>query len=311
MLAVAPARADDFIVPGSIWMGVEGGYYTAIGSSQPVAPSVRVFFSGAAILPSSPERVRNAWTYSISGGAKLNPDWDFRLAYTGIRGNRHKTNLNGTTSTLAAVVTPSGSSILTVATPHLRSSIKSHFDIGDFDVGRSYGLGSSGGTARLFVGLRVASFTQDTTATLTLNSFSSTETGNSHSWGVGPRLGASGAYPLAQWGPGTLSLTGEAAGAALFGEANRSTSDSGNFVAFSGQSGFSSNKWETIWNVEGTVGLAYSFPLGGSEATVNVGYRAQGWWSLINTSRNTFSGAVNSTGDQFFHGPVAGLKVKF
>jgi len=310
--------ADDLLVPGSFWLQGEGRYLFASGTSQILA-------GGFAGIPEVKDHIRHAWGYQLSGGAALNnfKDWDFRLAYTGIRGSHSQHLSTHTANGHVPLPTAKGGfrSTSTFTKVTLDTSLKQHFDIGDFDIGHNVGLG--GGNLRLFAGIRGVSFGQKSSVNLAFTNAGSpvaslNVNGQSNSWGVGPRIGASGMLPLFEFAGGRVSLVGEVGGSALFGQVSRheTLTDSFGFVQ-----NFEAPHGSSFFNTDGALGVAFSLPLGSTEATITAGYRGEAWWGVLNTQTSNFltngrttpGGPVAGTksGDQYFNGPFASLKIRF
>jgi hypothetical protein len=314
LLAIEPASADPLFDPNGWWTSVEGDYLFASGSSQPL------FVGYPSGIPNQSDHVRDALAVELSagGGFAFDPAWDFRLAYTGLRSQRHRKNISGATTGTSSPYQQT-----------LGTDIQQSFDIGDFDIGRNFGLGA--GNLRVFGGLRFAWFDQLTkldyvdVRPVTGNPPDIAEAkGDSHSWGLGPRIGLSGSYPLAELGFGKLSLTGTIAAAMLFGDADRklSQSESTHYNA-SPSSATKSSATQSMYNLDGKLGLSFAFPLQGTEASFTVGYMLTSWWNVINTQGVLALSPLvppiavatpttsTKSGSQLYQGPFVNFTVKF
>jgi hypothetical protein len=309
ILAIEPASADPLFDPDGWWTSAQGEYLFATGTSQPLFMGFLTFGG----ITNQSDHVRDAGAFELSGGGSFafDPAWDFRLAFTGLRSIRHRKNASGTTT---STIYPSHQTLST--------DIQQSFDIGDFDIGREFGLG--GASLRPFVGVRFAWFDQSTSVVYNANDgsgFNDTAIakGDSTSWGIGPRVGISGSYPLTDLGYGKLSLTGEVAAALLFGDADRKLSESGGGTTASFSSIFKSNSGQTIYNFDGKLGLSFAFPLQGTRASLTVGYMVTSWWNIINTQgvlgpflpSAIIPTTTTKSGSQLYQGPFVNLTIKF
>jgi hypothetical protein len=315
ILAIEPASADPLFDPNGWWTSAQGEYLFASGSSQPLFMGL----GGGNGIGNQYDHVRDAGAFELSGGGSFafDPAWDFRLAFTGLRSIRHSKNASGATNTFTG---PSLSFARDRQT--LNTDISQSFDIGDFDIGRDFGLGDA--SLRAFAGLRFAWFDQSTSVAYNFFTLAGLNTtaiakGDSNSWGIGPRVGISGSYPLTDLGYGKLSLTGEVAAALLFGDADRKLSGSAAGSGGSASSVFKSNSGQTIYNLDGKLGLSFAFPLQGTEASLTVGYMVTSWWNIINTQGvlgpsiplDIVPTTTTKSGSQLYQGPFVNFTVKF
>jgi hypothetical protein len=307
VLASGPALAERVSEPSGYWMSAEGGYLFAEGTAQPL-------LKPGTGTPAQSDRVRDAWAFQVAVGGPVGkelPGWDFRLAYTGIRANSHHRSATGSSG--GVIDLPDGSSLSLTDPPTFSSSIRQGFDIGDFDVGRSVGLGAL--STRAFAGARIVSFNQSSRASL-LGGEGAVELSCSHYFGGGPRVGASGSYPLGELAGATVSLTGGVAGDVLFGRSyhKATVTSSGTATPVTLDEKTANKQTQTAFNADASIGLALAFPLGASECLVTAGYRGEGWWGIVNTKVQAYTLAGSggtSSGDQYFHGPFVNLALKW
>lgn len=193
------------------------------------------------------------------------------------------------------------------------------YHVVDFEAGYTINLGQT--EVRAIAGIRYAHFNQnilargilgvaysidDSPVYFVYNFDTSRSVSN---WGIGPLLGAEVNHPLF----GGFSLSGSVRGSALFGE--RDTVDG--FRVFLAQvKGNIGDDDSFFWNAEGDLGLSYGVELGNaSSMLLTVGYRAEAWFDVNNTSSNGFLSPGLSFGeqdaDQFFHGPFMRAVLNF
>lgn len=319
-----PALAEDPVTgpkmwrPDSFWIEIEGAYQWVSGAKQPWvsdnisegSPSGQSLFS---------IRSNGALQGRVEVGFKINQRWDVAVAYTGLRENKKKGSRTHD-EYLYNVLGPYKSyyddaSVETRVTMH----------VADFEIGYEVGLGTRG-LVRLHVGIRFARFNNEANTQFVYDdALYFTESLNNSNWGIGPRIGASGKFRIRKTSRGIFSIVGAVSGSVLFGRSSSGVSQQ--FVDWSGPNGTGSENYNktsaaTIFNVEGKVGIAYSFPLGAWGATFTLGYRGSAWWNVANTQTSpnlfpgssyptSFPGAGSKSGNRFYHGPFVSFRVNF
>jgi len=304
VMASGPALAENVSEASGYWTSAEGRYLFAAGTAQPLLTS------GTGPKAQS-DRVHNARAYEISGGGPIDeslPGWDFRLAYTRIVSYSHELSAGGITD--GTIHLPDGTTLSTTAPESFNSSIQQGFHIGDVDIGTNFTLG--GVRTRAFGGARFVDFSQSSRASL-LGGEGAVELSCSHYFGGGPRAGASGSYPLAEIGDVMVSLTGEAAGDALFGRSyHKATVTTAGTAALASFNENGNAQGQTAFNADASIGLTLTFLVGGNECAMTAGYRGEGWWQVVDTKVQNFALAGTGGtrgGDQYFHGPFLNLKL--
>lgn len=303
LIAASPAPAQQSVtLPSGFWMSTEASYLFATGTSQPLlAP-------GHFALPAQSDRVHSAFEWQIAVGGPLPPSldlpgWDFRAAYTGIRSWTHQRSVMATSFHGVATTTNT-----------FHSAVRQRFDIGDFDIGHDVGLG--GMPLHAFAGIRAVSFNQADASSVTQTEVVGGEGEHmcSHYFGVGPRIGLDGKYPIGRAGPFAISLAGEVSGSVAFGTSSLdstfiNTSTSG--PASTPERG--STNFKPVYNAEAMLGVAFDFPLGGCTGEMTIGYRGQAWWHVLDTKVRDFELAGTggtSNGNQFYNGPFVQFALK-
>ena len=174
----------------------------------------------------------------------------------------------------------------------------------DLEAGYNVGLGNPG-HVRAFGGLRFASFDQDAhlSGEIDVLDFSHDIEADRDVdfWGIGPRVGVSGVFPL---GESNFNVVGGAAAAVLFGE--RETTDS--FSYDSSSYSESDDDFQIVGNVEADLGVSYTVA---NNASMNIdiaaGWRVETWFNVNNTDWNVIGPLIgevgSSDGDQLMHGP--------
>ena len=187
----------------------------------------------------------------------------------------------------------------------------------DLEAGYNVGLGNPG-HVRAFGGLRFARFDQD--AHFDFGFDFSSYSGDIEAerdvdyWGVGPRVGVSGDFPL---GDSNFSVVGGAAAAVLFGE--RETTDSlvVDFIS-SDPSSYSESEddFQIVGNVEADLGVSYAVANNaGMNIEIAAGWRVETWFGVNNTDWNLVGpvpeiGEVgDNDGDQLMHGPFLRITI--
>jgi hypothetical protein len=176
------------------------------------------------------------------------------------------------------------------------------FQTFDFDVGKHVKVQQA--DIRFFGGLRLV-HSDETLAEIT-ETFTPTdpadkgivfrESATAEYWGIGPRLGAEGYYPVGEnWG-----LTGAVSGSVMWGRRTERVGES--VRATTGESAsetlFSQGSSETVSNLDALLGLSWT-PI--TNATFTAGYKIEAWHNLL----------VNADHEnQVFHGPFLRLEVK-
>jgi hypothetical protein len=125
---------------------------------------------------------------------------------------------------------------------------------------------------------------------------------------IGPRIGVNAEFPLGDTG---LQLVSSASGSVLFGKFERDFSFFEERPIGDASGSDSSSDHGTIFNLEGLA--AFRFNLGES-ATLDLGYRAQHWWNMLDSVFEAQSGDGDfedgGRTDVFVHGPFATFTVK-
>jgi len=228
-----------------------------------------------------------------------------------------------------------------------RATYDTTYHVVDFEVGYNMQLGRV--NVRPFVGARYADFEQTTNFGLNMiYGMAPTPAppyllpGGLHAeWerlvsqnGFGPRLGLDAQVDV---GSG-FGLAGSISGSVLFGD--RDSVDSATIAGLSVLNTVGGpplplkgrvveGDGDTFYNAEGDIGLTYSLDLGNaSSMMMTVGYRAEVWFDVNNTSNNFtasglggLNGAVfpatalgdfgDENADQVFHGPFLRAKLNF
>ncbi len=316
--AVQSARAEDPVTApkmwraDSFWLGIEGAYQWVSGAKQPwISDGLGATLFGPQTLFSV--RGDHALQGKIEIGFKINQRLDVAVAYTGLR-EQTKSDSRSHTNYLYNVLGP-------IKSYYDNASVetRSHMHVVDFEVGYEIGLGARG-LARIHAGIRFAQFGNSTDTQLfwpgTFNF--ANEFLDNKTWGIGPRLGVSGKFRLVRTRTGILSLVGAVSGAVLFGQTTTSIDQQ---YSFGPSVKYDDSSANTILNLEGKIGIAYSFPLGAWGATITVGYRGSAWWNVANTEispsataspfQTQFPGAGSKSGNRFYHGPFASFRINF
>lgn len=260
LIAATSASAQQSVtMPSGFWMSTEAGYLFANGTNQ------QLLSPGHFSLPAQSDRVQSAFEWQIAVGGPLPPSlnlpgWDFRAAYTGIRSWTHHRSAS-------AINVSTSHGIGTTSTSTFHSNIRQRFDIGDFDIGHDVGLG--GMPLHAFAGVRAVSFNQAVSDVAIQSEVTGGEGEHmcSHYFGVGPRIGLDGKYPIGRAGPFAVSLAGETSGSIAFGTSSLGST----FINSTGVGTIvtperGSSNFKPVYNAEASLGLAFDFPLGGCTA---------------------------------------------
>lgn len=288
------------------WLSVGEDFLTARGASQPL-------LQPGTGTPAASDRVRQARQFRVQAGFGLGdvlPGWDVRLGYTGLRAETHRLNATGGSGTLTD---PAGGSIDLTSPVSFSSSIRQSMAVGDVDLGKPLSLPWL--DLRPFAGLRFADFNQPSQATL-LGGEGAVERSCSHYFGFGPRLGASASRELMTLGEASLSFTAELSGAVLFGRTSHraSLTTSGTGADKTYEQAGQGRAMQPVYNAETALGVQLSLPVAGHTLAAGLGYRAAGWWNIVNTKvvDYTLAGSGGTiTGNQFYQGPYMNLTLSW
>jgi hypothetical protein len=210
----AAARAETGPLPGAgPWLSVEGRYAWQSGSRQPWAAFGNGGSSSTALSEVFQDRVKSAWGGRAVLGIRIVETWDLSVAYTGLTGNKEKDSV-AAPGNVIAVLGPY-KTYWNAAHLEIRDTLQS----GDFEVGYNMGLGM--GRARLFGGVRIVSFDQHTHVNFEYPSYTAFDDKRTRFLGAGPRIGASGDWPVAALGRGQLKLIGSIGGSVVVGESSQ------------------------------------------------------------------------------------------
>ncbi len=337
LMAAAPEATVAQERPG--WFGnIEGRYLKSFGDDTDVSlfdfgQGGRATFGLDVYGPASTEvELDDGWGGRLALGYRSSGPWDFTAAGSGgwLDGDRESAYYYYATSTTDRVALG-----LTIDVEP-----EADYFVIDFEVGYNFQLGNPGFEGRVFAGVRYANFDQDvrgvatgfyyyygfTTSDDIKASSTALVTRDVDYWGVGPRIGASGAMPLtvSNTGHRKLSLVGAVAGSALFGDRDTDDSVDGAYVYYTYDDTLrfdffsdsaSDDESKTVFNVEAELGLSYTIAgnaNGGIEITA--GYRAEYWWNVNNTNWLVLGprdGVVSSRdGDFAVHGPFLRIGIR-
>jgi hypothetical protein len=127
--------------------------------------------------------------------------------------------------------------------------------------------------------------------------------------GIGPRLGLDASFPITDSG---LQLITSASGSVLWGhfERDRRFEETGGFEP-AGSGSESSSDNGAIFNLEGLAALRFNIT---DNTSLDVGYRAQHWWNMLDSVFNAQSGDGDfedgGRTDVFVHGPFATFTIQ-
>lgn len=333
----APARAQSWFPRTGVWVDVEGGFVWMRGTRQPWAALVSDSSAGAGVTNLLTVRPDEGWNGRVQIGLR-SAEWDMAIVYTGLRARSASGSFARPGSTdsgyIAPVLGATRNTIPYATYPSAFAGVKTRrqMDVGDFEVGYNMELGSRA-TVRLFGGVRVASWRQQTDTFFReqyTDFFIATvdEQHRARFLGAGPRLGVGGTVPVAPLGFGQLDVVGDLAGAILFGNSRARTqtvsfadTGFGSLVGATLTDEYTESRTKAVYNLGASLALQFRFALGGAAAAIRAGYRFEGWWGIVNTSGrpNALSlttAAVDGrfgtrNGHQYTHGPILGLHIEF
>jgi len=289
------------------------------------------------------EKAGNGWGGKAMLGYRFANNWDFGLGLQGTWLKKGKSSQNYLLTTAIQLGSTTGILVTATGSQSLKTTLDYH--VADFEAGYNWKMGNS--NIRLFGGLRYANFNAKTTGALGLSGRFGNGTGfpttptltntiasgtlaakvkrKTSFWGVGPRIGVNGQFGL---GMGGFHVFGSVAGAAIVGRykderkvslnATINTPPIGSLGA-----GFTSrdkSKVKVVPNLEGEVGLGYTFGAGsGTAVALQVGYRADAYWGAgskadvyaLSLNGNNIGGKGSESSDYLFHGPFVRLTATF
>lgn len=304
-----PAAAQSGEFYAGWWLELEGRTAWILGSQQPwtASPTTEHVLN---------DRIGSAWGGRIAAGYRASPTWDFALAYTGLRGNTKKNQVEGYNQ-VYSVLGPY-KTYWNAARLKLTNSVQ----MGDFEAGYNVGLGS--GKVRLIGGLRLIHWSQDTRVDYTYQNYIAFDEKRSRFTGIGPRLAVAGQWPVAQIGRGTLSIQGQVGATIAIGRSHnrwKSYSDTGGSGDL--ESSDERNKTRLAYNLEGMLAAAYDMEFSGIGVGLALGYRVDAFIRVNDTT--TAAGDPNISGigslvnaqfgrqhgSSMYHGPLARVTLKF
>jgi hypothetical protein len=311
-----PAVADVLAFPGAgLWLSLEGRYAWSFGSRQAWMGQGDAGFATTRFVDVFEDRVESAWGGRFALGYRINPEWDFALAYTGLRGNQRKNDTPFSYVNIQQVLGP-----YQAFWNQAQVDIRNLLQVADFEVGYNVGLGQ--GRLRVVAGARFADFQQTTVVTPFFPGFVARDVKRSQFTGAGPRIGAEGEWPVAALGQGRISVIGSIAGSIVIGSSHqRWNSFSINGPTVVADLEQTERQVRAAYNLEASLGGSWEFLLGGRPATIAAGYRFDGWWGINDTrtarAQVTFLAFHGSTrlgsvsGDIFYHGPFVRATLRF
>ncbi len=347
LAALVPSLDAEAEPPGAspftnYWLDAEGRYSWMHGPRQPWAGTSTIPFGTTSTLETvQPDRESGG---RILFGLRFGADYDFSLAYTGLRSNTVRNALTdfGAARPVLGAFRPgffnSNSGYIYTASASVKINRQMH--LGDFEAGYRVGLGSRS-ELRLFGGVRFVSWSQVTTTnfdgTWSTDSCPGieaichqgvSERHRASFLGAGPRLGANGEFSVAPLGDGEIMLLGRLAGSLAWGNARTRVASnySANFGTTAQRSQFddwSQSRTRLVYNLEAQLAVGYRGDFGGARGTLRLGYRFDGWWNMADTvgrDRSVFPpGQAAPEGGQFgarrgtlyTHGPLVGLVLEF
>jgi hypothetical protein len=242
------------------------------------------------------------------GGGYRNGAWDFGVFYSGLQALDDEKFVPQSFSGLgfggAQVL---ANSILAIGTYNatvpilLEASASVTYTVIDVEAGFNFNLGPV--DARLFGGVRYASFDQDVYTLMVINAIRGNEHRDVDFSGAGLRLGISGSAPV----KGPFGVTGSVSAAGLIGEQVSVTTN--RIVGpIQSNSRLSRRDSRVSGNFGGELGVTFNHQMdNASTMIITIGYRAEAWLDVNDTQSEppTFSGNIYGTmyADQIFHGP--------
>ncbi len=160
---------------------------------------------------------------------------------------------------------------------------------------------------RLFAGVRYAQFNHRNQLGDTLGMTTTFFKDNHDDYrGIGPRIGTDFS---ARIGSSNFSIFGDVAGSVLFGKLKQTVTETGGCtIDCTARDSHS----QTVWNVEGQLGLAYEVAPG---INIGAGYRAEYWHHVADADWDFIMSVdhIKSVGhqDRFMHGPFARVSYNF
>jgi len=168
------------------------------------------------------------------------------------------------------------------------------------DAELGYNTQVNGLAVRLFGGLRYAQFkhrnkfgSNDGSSTFFYKGY------NSDYWGIGPRIGTDFSTRI---GSSNFSIFGDVAGSVLFGKLD-------NKHTYTGYGSETDKSSQTVWNLEGQLGVAYEVAPG---VNIGAGYRAE-YWNGTAPRKFFWDDSLDHKGsaDRFMHGPFVRVSYNF
>jgi len=283
------------------------------------------------------EKAGSGWGGKAMLGYRFTSNWDIGVGFSGAW---QKTGKGSNSAPITTTIqTGPVTSLLVTGVANQSLKVKLDYYVGDFEAGYNWKMGNS--NLRLFGGVRYANFNQKATGALSLSGGVATTTGAGSNpvgtgtaalsvrrkttySGIGPRIGVNGQFGI---GSGGFHLFGGMAVAVLYGKYKDTRSANASIVVGApplptptlalATKGTDKKKNKFVPNMEGEVGLGYTFGVGtGSTVSLQAGYRADAYFGA-GSNGDVYAvgllgiGRDSSASDYIFHGPFVRLTATF
>ena len=282
------------------YTSLEGRYMWNAGDKVPNYIYDYNFFSSS--YSGASAKAKDGWGGAIMVGYRFQNRWDIAVGGQAgfLKGKDKASFSNGTTFA------------------NEREKVKLDYYVLDFEAGYNMPM-SAGSSMRLFGGVRGAYFKEKAKGFVSGSNGSPTffySNGGKRKttyWGVGPRIGVDAKLGIS----GGLHVFGGVAGAVLIGKFKDKTQFCGTYTGGPFCYNYNDkNKTKLVPNLEGELGLGYSFNTGNGTFSLQAGYRGDAWWgagtqSEIIAYRGGSSVFNYKDGDHILHGPFVRLAMNF